>query len=671
MIDKLGVATVVRRAFVPGALFAWTLGCGGTPPATTPPPVLPAQKPVIAAAELGEPVAPTHVVGIVRWRNPNATLDTVYKWTGIRLSGNDLAAQMIDGGIAGSLALDAPVDAVVALDPKATTDPPLMAVSIGVQSIEAARRAFQTIGPVSEVRPGEFRVSLRQSRKKSEKPACLLLSARGPAPGRFVCGQRDRDVDTLRGYLVRTLPERDFGEADVHLELHAPPAVEIYAPMINQGLNVGAALLRRKLELGEPTFDRALGATATGVSEELRALLGDLDTLKLDVALAPERATATMTMRLKGKQSWTAGTLASQAPRAADPPAMFWSLPASALSASYTYPPEHQRFDPMRRTLGDLVDGYLAHEGLGPADRAPLVALFDEKYATDSPWVTAGGRFERDAAAKPAKGAASGPPPDPLQAAVNGFGWYLVGTATPNQTAEFAKALSTAASRPKLQTFLRTKIAALLSSEDADEGSANVPTGVTFKPAAAPKELPKGSLAFELTLTRDPVGPGGASGAKKAAAKPAAPVKLQVFVVPESARTWVILGADKAELVKTVLAATEAAPMAGKLGGRQDLAAMKEGKYVTASYMTLQSFFGSWLGGAARLSPDADKSNPSEDPRAMLESTPNRGRTPILFTTDVALDDGITARSRFDIPKGVIEDAIVLAASSRLMLPHP
>jgi hypothetical protein len=55
----------------------------------------------------------------------------------------------------------------------------------------------------------------------------------------------------------------------------------------------------------------------------------------------------------------------------------------------------------------------------------------------------------------------------------------------------------------------------------------------------------------------------------------------------------------------------------------------------------------------------------------MLESTPNRGKTPILFTNDIALENGILWRGSFDVPKGVIEDAIVLAASSRLMLPAP
>ncbi|MET0592615.1 MAG: hypothetical protein ABW133_07950 [Polyangiaceae bacterium] len=672
MLDQLGVGTVTRRTIIGGAIAAWTLGCGGAPPpAAAAPAATPAPAPVIAApAEIAESGEPSHVVGIVRWKNPNATLDTIYKWTGIKLNGADLAAQMLDSGLAGAIAFDAPVDAVAAIDPKNTTEIPLMAVSVGIASIDGARRAFQTMGPVTEVRSGEFRVSLKQGKRKSDKTSCLLLSARGAAPGRVLCGKRDRDVDALRGYMARTLPEKDYGPADVHFEFHAPPVVDVYAPMINQGLNVGAALARRKLELGEPTFDRALGTTATGLSEELRALLGDLDTLSMDVGLAPERASASVSLRLKGQQSWTAGTMANQASHAAPAPAMFWSLPATALAASYAYPPEHQRFDAIRRTLGELVDGFLAHEGVAPPDRAPLVALFDDKYANDSAWVSASGRFEKDPkdAAKPApKGAAA----DPLQAVFDGFGWYVAGIATPNQTAELVKNFAAAASRPKLQATLRSKLADLVGGEEANEGAAPLPTGFTFKPTAAPKELPKGSAAYEFAVLREGTAAKGAGAKKGAAQKAMPPVKLQVFVVPESARTWIALGGDKAQLVKTVLAASEGGPASGKLGSRSDLTAMKDGKYAAASFTTLQSFVESIFGGISKMSLDPDSAKSAAEARSSLESTPNRGKTPILFTSEVALENGITWRGKFDVPKGVIEDAIVMAASSRLMLPKP
>jgi hypothetical protein len=128
---------------------------------------------------------------------------------------------------------------------------------------------------------------------------------------------------------------------------------------------------------------------------------------------------------------------------------------------------------------------------------------------------------------------------------------------------------------------------------------------------------------------------------------------------------------DKAQLTKTVLAATEAAPVAGKLTGRADLAVMKDGQFTSASFGTLQSFLESIAGGMARISLDPDTTRSAVEARTMLESTPNRGKTPILMTSEIGLDNGITWRARFDVPKGVIEDAIVLAASSRLMLPKP
>jgi hypothetical protein len=194
---------------------------------------------------------------------------------------------------------------------------------------------------------------------------------------------------------------------------------------------------------------------------------------------------------------------------------------------------------------------------------------------------------------------------------------------------------------------------------------------LTFKPAAAPKELPKGSLAFELSIARDAPAGRAAGTAKKPATKAMPPLKLHVIVTPESARTWIIVGGDKAQLAKTLLASTEAAPAAGKLGSRTDLGAMKDGKYVAASFTTMQSFLESFFGSAAKMSLDADAARTAAEARSMLESTPNRGKSPMLITGEVAMDNGVTWRARIDVPKGVIEDAIVLAASSRLMLPAP
>src|SRR5262249_41020685 len=156
-------------------------------------------------------------------------------------------------------------------------------------------------------------VNLRHRRRKSEKPFCVLTSSVGPTPGRFVCGQRERDVETLRSYLTRTLPKRDLGTADLHVEVHMAPVVDVYGPAIRQGLHMGAALAPRKLQIGEPTFDRAIERMASGLSDELGALVDDIDSASIDLTMAADGATGTGSLRLKGQQSWTAGTFASSA----------------------------------------------------------------------------------------------------------------------------------------------------------------------------------------------------------------------------------------------------------------------------------------------------------------------------------------------------------------------
>src|SRR5260370_30089589 len=86
---------------------------------------------------------------------------------------------------------------------------------------------------------------------------------------------------------------------------------------------------------------------------------------------------------------------------AAAPP-MFWHLPAGARGAVYEYVPEARRFEAIRHTAAELVDGYLQHEGIAPADRAPLISLFAEKFLIDTPVVAAVGAFSSSGPAKAA-----------------------------------------------------------------------------------------------------------------------------------------------------------------------------------------------------------------------------------------------------------------------------
>jgi hypothetical protein len=650
--------------------------CGGAPPPPpAPPPAVPPVVAVAATPDMSEAPEPNHLVGLVRWKSADATMKIVSDWTGIRASAAELAWVFIDKSLASTLALDAPIDAAMSLDERGG-DPltPIFAVSVPVRNVDAARIAAQTMGPVTETSPGTYKVTLRHRKKKGDKPFCVLTAAVGPAPGRFVCGDRERDVETLRPYLTRTLPKRDLGPADLHVEFHMAPVVDQYGPAIRQALHMGAALAPRKLQIGEPTFDRAIERMASGLSDELGALVDDIDSATIDLTMAPEGATGTGSLRLKGQQSWTAGTFASTAARSTSAPASFWHLPLGATSAYYATTPEARRYEAIRRALSDLLDGWLQHEGVASADRSPIVALLGEKFLLDSPWVFASGPFAPEVVAKSAPKAPASAP-DPLQAAMSKVGWYLVGVGAPFPATDFTQALSAAANRPKFQAYLKGKLGALTESEasssDSSSGAAaaaNAKTisGLTMKPAPAPKELPKGSLAFELTFLREGT---VADAAAKGAKKKWPPVKMHLLVVPEKDQTWLALGSDKTQLLKPVLAATAVGAESGTLAARQDLPELHQPKLSGGGFTTLESLLQSWSGPATWLDPSAART--AQDIQTVLATTPNKGKTPILSTDEVKTDDGIRWTMRIAVPKAVIEDAMILAASSGLTsLPH-
>ena len=205
------------------------------------------------------------------------------------------------------------------------------------------------------------------------------------------------------------------------------------------------------------------------------------------------------------------------------------------------------------------------------------------------------------------------------------------------------------------------------SSETAQLVKAGSPV-LTMKPMPAPKELGKGSLDFEVTLARDILS-GSRSGGEptkgaKAKTPPLAPLKLHMLVVPEAAQTWIAVGGDRAKLVKTMLASLQGAPESGTLATRQDLGTLKNGKFIASNFFTLESLLHSWVNVIA--SRDEGAAHKMQETRSMLSATPNKGRAPLLLTTEVAPGDDMAYTLRVDVPKGYIEDAIILIASSSL-----
>src|SRR5262249_38319524 len=140
----------------------------------------------------------------------------------------------------------------------------------------------------------------------------------------------------------------------------------------------------------------------------------------------------------------------------------------------------------------------------------------------------------------------------------------------------------------------------LASVAPKDETREKWITGLALKPSAAPKELPKGSLAFELALAHDaPADASGTPAARKPKTQPPPPAKIYVFVVTEAAQTWLAFGADKAALTKIALGALEGAPESGMLGSRQDIGAFRQSKLAVGGFFTLESMMHSLLAPAS------------------------------------------------------------------------
>src|SRR4051812_3558258 len=238
MNDRAGSNRLGRAAWC--SVFAtFAVACGGAPP---PPPLVTTQAPppappvaLAAVTDVAEVAEPSHVIGVMRWKSPKDTLDIIYQWVGVHLNPSDLASDPLEKKLAEMANTDAPVDLVVALDPKSNSldKEPMAALSIGVRSLEEVRKAGLAAGVLTELRPGEYKLAPKKA--KRDRSYCVLRAAVGVAPARVVCGHHERDIEALLPYMTRTLPKRDLGPSDVHLEFRMPPVLDMYGPTIQQG----------------------------------------------------------------------------------------------------------------------------------------------------------------------------------------------------------------------------------------------------------------------------------------------------------------------------------------------------------------------------------------------------------------------------------------------------
>jgi len=644
-------------------LLATSLGCTETPPPVVPAvPTAPAvaPPPPAPAVDLTPVAEPADIIAVARWKNPNATLAGVSSCSGVpaplletnarRLLDKALASAFrggVDGRqLADAIALDAPVDLVVALDAGRRGQPDaLFAFSIGLTSLDRAKSTLEAAGPLVELQPGLWRVGA----KDASDLDCVVGPAAGAAPARLICAAHDKALNALAPYLARNVPLAAPPAQDVHAEFRFTPIDARYGSTLRQGLVMLPGLARMQ-SIGEPHFDHALEVAAAALSDEGAALVGDLDHVSLDVGLDGSSCLkASAALQLRGKSSWLAGTIAERGDHAGPPPALFWRAPIDSDSASFGHATDAARYSGIFRTLRGLLEGKLAKDKIGSeADRKALAGLLAAPLGKDTNVVVASGHV-----AAPSKALATGTRPSGQQIAdelSNSYlGWYLLGfDEGPATLTKLLKDAVGVYGRKGLSDPLHKAL-----GRQADI----LPTA---KLVAAPAPLGKGALDIEIRFEGGGHHEGGADAKNTNKKKPAAEVSvvLHLLLMSDGKSTWIAMGANRDELVRRLLATRSGAPDAGTLATRPGLEPLRSGKAFSSGFVTLAMFtrpVAGMLGNPLFTSAAGAAGPVLADVANALNNLPHKGDTPI-FLTSTATGTGPRTEFVINMEKGSFED---------------
>jgi len=346
--------------------------------------------------------APDNLVGLATLRTPGRTLDTALGWTGLGLSFRTLLSSGPAAALLPVLDLDAPLDAVVTLDPQAKTRPHFYyAASIGLTSRQAALDVFQGMElPIELVEPGVHSV------RPSPKTLCFVGPALGQAKARLVCGQDRESLELLSPYLTRGNPSASTGDADLHIELRADAPWRQFGDKA-QLLQLAVPMFLGEVSIGDAEFDGALRDGSTALVDEVIATLGELSRLTLDARLrvdqsAPEHEEleAILGLELRGSSSWIARALIDAETHASVAPDTFWKLPGDATQAAYSASRNPELFARASDVLNRLFESGLAHLGASRGVQQAWPAAFRAALEVKGPMVSARGGIPKEALAE-------------------------------------------------------------------------------------------------------------------------------------------------------------------------------------------------------------------------------------------------------------------------------
>ena len=651
----------------PFALLASSaVACGGAPaspqaPASSAAPIASVALP--PPPDLGPVTPPPNLVVSGTLPRLGASLSTVHGWTQLPMPQSEQITQLLtnddaNGGMGAVVDLDRPIDFALAVTGVGARLGTLVAVAAGVRDLDAAKAA---LGDRYRLVPGDNGALVIQGAARGRSPhgggpdddksdddrsddarVCELAPSYGPSAWRLVCAWDRKSLAALGPWSTRGAP-RATASTDAHVDVRMAPL----KPTISEerrlfSILLGTMLGARTGLTGARELAQALGSDVTDFGM-------DLDTASLDVALSDPGGAATLTLRFGASTSALSRVLTANADRNGPPPPAFWQMPGDADMAVFDRGIPANELARARDLVLKVAADRLADDGVKDADRHVVVDGLG-KLVSSAPMVLAAGA-DMDAIRKSL--AAEKGLPDAADVADRReaarvsaealVGWRVIEIDEPVAArADAIKAI--AAAWPRVAAVYKAKGAKCI--------------GIRTAPMPRGSSLPKDAAHYAVDVPMaEPIG--GSSKAPAKAQGPTKPLVIDVFLVPDGARSWVGVGGDPA-LVSAKLQAAIAGTGDG-LRSHAELATLKDATVGAGGFFTARSLPElagqvTALGGG-----DASGFGGGADLFEGMSQLPHQMMTPIPFSLTSSSTAAGTVAVTLQVPRGTVDDVVVAA----------
>jgi hypothetical protein len=558
-----------------------------------------------------------------------------------------------DEALGAIIDLDQPINFAMAVSGVGARLTTAIAVSGAVRDFEQAKA---TLAETHKLTPGDNGALLIQEAKRPHRAGgvdddakpdqdddshpCELAPAYGAATTRLVCGWDSKALASLGPWLTRGAT-RETSTVDAHVDVHVQPL----RPTIAAEKRLFSILLGSMLggglgPSGARDFTQALGG-------DVADFANDLDTLSLDVALSDPGAAGTMTLKFSGTSSAMARVALANADRNGPPPPAFWQMPGDADFAFFDRGIDANELARGRDLALKIVSDKLAEDGVKDADAHAIVDALG-KMVSPAPLVFASG-IDADGALKAlaAEGALRGSGDatarrDASRASAKALlGWRVVEVdEAATARIDAMKALALALARPGVDAAMHAK------------AGASLPKVVV---AHAPKDggLPKDTQHFEVDVPLPETSASSSAKGKTRAVTPAKPMAIDLYIVPDGARSWIGVG-DGALLVSKMTAAL--AGSGDTLRARPELSVLKDASLGAGGFFTGRGVAETGEQMAAIAGGD---SSHDADLFESMGQFPHQGVTPIPFSLTAQPGGSGTVVLTLQVSRGTVDDLLV------------